>query len=105
MTQWRIALVWMVVALIAGCNKGAGGEEKPGGASDLTGVAECDEYIQKMQACLSKMPAEAKAPLEAGFKQAREGWKEQAKSSGGKEGLKTTCKTALDSFAANPPCK
>ena len=105
MAQWRIALVW-TVALVVGCSKGTGGgEEKPGGATDLTGVTECDEYIQKMQACLSKMPAEAKAPLEAGFKQARDGWKEQAKSSGGKEGLKTTCKTALDSFTANPPCK
>jgi hypothetical protein len=90
---------------VAACSKGSGSDGTPGAASDVTGVAECDEYVQKMEACLSKIPPESKASLEAGFKQAREGWKEQATSAAGKEGLKGTCKTALDSFTANPPCK
>lgn len=76
----------------------------PAGGGDV-GVAECDDYIKKMEACIGKMPAEAKAAMEQGFKQSKDAWKQAAATPQGKEGLKTACKAALDALANNPACK
>jgi hypothetical protein len=91
-----------LAALGAGCSKEGGGEGEHG---DKVGVAECDDYITKYSACLGKMPAAAKAPMESAFKQMRESWKTAAAQPGGKDALKTSCKTLVDSLATNPACK
>jgi hypothetical protein len=69
------------------------------------GVAECDEYITKMRACLDKMPAEAKAATQQGFEQSIAAWKQAASNEAAKAGLATGCKSALDALAQNPACK
>ena len=74
------------------------------GGGDV-GVQECDDYIKKMEACMGKMPAEAKAAMEQGFKQSKDAWTQAAATPQGKEGLKTACKAALDALANNPACK
>lgn len=109
------------VAFTMGCSKSedkkpeaapaAKPEEKKGeaaapaaGGGDV-GVAECDDYIKKMEGCMGKMPAEAKTAMEQGFKQSKDAWKQAAATPQGKEGLKTACKAALDALANNPACK
>ena len=98
-----------LVALGAGCSKEsgapAGGDDKAGASGDKIGVAECDEYITKFQACMGKMPAAAKPAQEQAFKQMHDSWKAAAATQAGKDGLKTGCKSALDALANNPACK
>jgi hypothetical protein len=105
-----IAGVLLFALAAVGMTTGCGGGDKKEGdgaaaAGDSVGVAECDEYLTKMEACLGKMPAEAKAAQEQAFKQSREAWKQAAATPQGKEGLKTTCKASLDALAQNPMCK
>src|SRR3954471_13519664 len=96
MTKWLIALL-ATGALLAGCSKDEGG----GGAKgDSVGVAECDDYIKKMEACFSKDPA-TKTAAEPGLKQMKEAWKTAAAQGGAaKDALKTGCTSAA---AAIPP--
>ena len=69
------------------------------------GIAECDEYVTKMRACLEKMPAEAKAATQQGFEQSITAWKQAASNEAAKAGLASGCKSALDALAQNPVCK
>ena len=69
------------------------------------GVAECDDYIKKMAACMDKMPAASKTAMEQGFKASKDAWKQAAATPQGKDSLKTACKAAGDALASNPMCK
>jgi hypothetical protein len=92
-----------LMILAAGCGKE---EEKTAASGDAIGVAECDDYLKKVESCMGKMPAEGKAAMESAMKTNRDAWKEAAKNTAGKDALKTGCKAALDAFtSANPTCK
>ena len=64
-----------------------------------TGVAECDEYITKYEACLTKI-AKAAPQVESSMKQAfeaqRTGFKQAASTPQGKATLASTCKQAIE---------
>ena len=75
-----------------------------GGGGDI-GVAECDDYIKKMQDCLGKMPDAAKTAMESAFNQSKIAWKQAAATQAGKDALKLSCKTMVDTLAQNPACK
>jgi hypothetical protein len=98
-----------LVVLGAGCgNEKAGdGKDAKGTAAsgDSIGVAECDDYFKKLDACMGKMPAAGKAAFEQSRKQNHDAWKAAAATPQGKEGLKTGCKAAVDALAQNPACK
>ena len=103
MKKTMIALLLAAGALMIG----VGCEKKPddakAGGGDSVGVAECDDYLKKMEACFSKDPA-TKTAMEPGMKQSREAWKAAAATGGAaKDALKTTCKASLDALPAN--CK
>ena len=93
----------LVVGVGCGGDK-AGGDAKPGDAAG-TGVAECDDYIKKYEACLSKVPAAGKPAMETAFKTQRESFKQGASTPEGKKALKGTCTQLLSSLAQNPMCK
>lgn len=100
-----LLLAMATAGFAVGCGGGdkkEGGDAKTGG--DSVGVAECDDYLKKAEACTSKMPAEGKAAWETGIKTSRDAWK-QAASGPGKDALKTSCKAALDGLNQNPACK
>jgi len=73
----------------------------PTGSGDV-GVAECDDYIKKMTACLSSMDPAVKAASESAFKQTTDAWRAAAATPEGKAGLAMGCKAALDSIP--PTC-
>lgn len=104
MKKTMIALLLAAGALMIG----VGCEKKPeegakAGGGDSVGVAECDDYLKKMEACFAKDPA-TKTAMEPGLKTSREAWKTAAASGGAaKDALKTTCKASLDALPAN--CK
>lgn len=103
MTKHGLVIGLVVMGLVASaCSKK---EEASGGGGNSIGVAECDDYIKKYQACIDKMPAAAKSTAEQGFKVQIEAWKTSAATAEGKAALKTGCKATLDALANNPACK
>ena len=64
--------------------------------SGSVGVAECDDYIAKMTACVDKLPEAQKASTLQSFEASKKAWTEQAANPEAKAQLSTACKTALD---------
>jgi hypothetical protein len=104
----RIVLAVLVVGMgVVGlaCNKDSAGGSGGGAAAsgDSIGVKECDDYLEKVDACFAKDPA-TKAAMAQGTKAQRDAWKAAAATN--KDALKVGCKAALDNFAtAMPNCK
>ena len=96
----------IAIALMLGTVFAVGCDKKEEASGDKIGIAECDEYFDKVEACMGKMPAEAKGAMEEAKKTFQTTWKEQAKAGGAqKDALKTGCKAAVDALASNPMCK
>jgi len=102
--QWTAA--FLALGLVA-C--GGGGAQssagKPASSAPVTsvakaadfGVPECDEYINKYQACIdSKVPEAARQMVRQSFDQTKASWKQAAATPEGKAGLSMSCKMALD---------
>lgn len=69
------------------------------------GVAECDRYLEKYEACLAKMPPAAMHAVQEALKAQRAGFKQVATMPEGRAALAASCKMALDALAQNPMCK
>ena len=62
----------------------------------VTGVAECDEYISKYEACVKdKVPASMRAQMQTTLDASRNAWKTAASTPQGKATLAKTCTDAL----------
>ena len=73
-------------------------------AGDSVGVAECDEYIKKYEACLTKIASkapQAEPALKTAFEAQRNGFKTAASTPQGKATLATACKQAIDTAKAS----
>jgi hypothetical protein len=70
-------------------------------SGDKIGVAECDDYITKMEACISKLPAAAKATYDKAFEQTRKQWREAANNPQSKAAMAQGCKAATDTAKAS----
>lgn len=76
----------------------------PSAGSKPVGIAACDEYLRKMDACLSKTDPAARAATETSFKQTGDAWRAAAASGNAtRDALATGCQAALD--AIPPFCK
>jgi hypothetical protein len=65
---------------------------------DKIGVPECDEYLDKYQACISgKVPEAARAQYETTLAQTRKSWRDLAANPQTKASLAAACKTATES--------
>jgi len=63
-------------------------------AADKVGVAACDEFLTKYEACItSKVPAAQQSALKTQFEQTRNAWAEMAKNASTKPALESSCKT------------
>ncbi|WP_075574944.1 hypothetical protein ABU614_13955 [Lysobacter firmicutimachus] len=70
-------------------------------AADSVGVAECDDYLNKIAACLAdKVPEAQRAAFQTGIDSSRNAWKQAAATPEGKAGLAQACKMALDQSKA-----
>lgn len=68
-------------------------------STDSVGVPECDEYIKKYEACLTKIAAKApqvESSMKTAFKTQRDGFKQAAANPQSKATLASTCKQAMD---------
>ena len=92
------SLCLAIGALMLAC--GGGADTTNGGATasgDKIGVAECDEFIQKYEACVnSKVPESARSMVKANLETMRNAWKKAAETPQGKTSLAQGCKTALE---------
>jgi len=71
-------------------------------SADKIGVAECDEYIAKYEACInSKVPEAMRATYKGAFDAQRKAWRDAAATPAGKAGLAQACKAALDTTKAS----
>jgi hypothetical protein len=69
---------------------------------EKVGVAECDDFLAKYEACVSgKVPAAAQATFKTSLETWRSSWKKLAETPQGKTGLATACKAAADQAKAS----
>ncbi|MEO8197387.1 MAG: hypothetical protein ABI689_11780 [Thermoanaerobaculia bacterium] len=62
-----------------------------------TGVAECDEYLRKWDACLAtKITGDAHEQVKVALDATREAWKRKVATPEGKAGLAAACRDAAD---------
>ena len=65
------------------------------------GVPECDDYLDKYEACVnSKVPEAARASLKQSLDATRGAWKSALATPNGKEGLAAACKQAHEASRA-----
>lgn len=70
-------------------------ETQVNAAGDGIGVPECDDYLNKYQACVaSKVPEAARASMTQALDQMRSGWRTAATTPEGKAGLASACSQA-----------
>jgi hypothetical protein len=62
-----------------------------------TGIAVCDDFLTKYEACIvSKVPAAQKAMFKGQLDQTRRTWADMAKNPGTKSALEDVCKQSID---------
>jgi hypothetical protein len=98
-----ITLLMMSGCVVVGCGKKEQEEPKPAAAAvvaaDSVGVAECDDYLKKIDQCVVTNPAQ-KAAMEQTKTQMVAMFKSMATAPGGKEKLKADC---VDHLKLLPP--
>jgi len=73
----------------------AAATDAPAASQDEVGVAECDEYITKYRACMSKLPEEGRAAYQQALDQMISGWKQVPTES--RSSLAEGCKMSIES--------
>jgi hypothetical protein len=62
-----------------------------------TGIAVCDDFLTKYEACVSsKVPAAQRAMFKGQLDQTRRTWSDMAKNPGTKSSLEGVCKQSID---------
>lgn len=71
-------------------------------SADKIGVPECDDYIAKVNACISsKVPEAARAAFKTSMDSSMKAWKTAAATPQGKAGLAAGCKQATETMKAS----
>jgi hypothetical protein len=87
MARLRFAVLAFALPIVACSGRSAS-------TTGSVGVAECDEYVTKVNACMAKEPR-MKA-MEPGFRAQQDAWKQMAKNNAAT--VQANCKTALQSL-------
>jgi hypothetical protein len=65
-------------------------------SGEKIGIPECDDFIAKYEACVSKAPEAQRAQFQAGLKQWRDSWRQLAQNPMTKGTLAAACKQAAE---------
>ncbi len=66
------------------------------------GVEECDDYIEKWQACVNdKVPEAARAAFKSSFDTTTADWRKAASTEAGRKGLAAGCTAAMEAAKAS----
>ena len=96
----------LALGLAAGCSqhRDPKDDERPA-PPEAIGVAECDEYVARYEACLEKMPGPAgEAPRQALHAQ-RESLRATAANPSSRAAVKRTCRELMEGLAQNAACR
>ena len=69
-------------------------------SDEKIGIQECDDFIAKYDACLTKVPEMVRGPFKNALTEWRKSWKELAKDPANREKLTTACKQAAEQQAS-----
>jgi hypothetical protein len=108
--NWRVSMSLirtlsvslLLAATLAACSKSpSGGSAATSGSADVvTGIADCDEFLNAYEQCLAdKIPAESRAQMQAGIAQWKSAWKTMAENSATRDSLPGVCKQTREATA------
>lgn len=70
-------------------------------SAQTTGVAACDDFLKKYEACVTtKVPAAQKATYQGQFDQMRKAWADAARNATAKASLESSCRQMSDQMKA-----
>jgi hypothetical protein len=70
-------------------------------SAQTTGIAACDDFLKKYEACVtSKIPAAQKTTFQGQLDQMRKAWSDAANNPGAKAALESTCKQSAEQTKA-----
>lgn len=78
------------------------GEKEPA-ADDSSGVQECDDYVAALEACIAKLPAEQRAPMETQLRNQKEALGKADPLA--KKQMRDGCRTGRATLNADQRCK
>jgi hypothetical protein len=68
-----------------------------GASAQTTGVAACDDFLKKYEACVTgKVPAAQRATFQTQLDQTRKTWTELSKNPQAKSALEASCKQTIE---------
>ncbi|MGE0425970.1 MAG: hypothetical protein AB7O88_27160 [Reyranellaceae bacterium] len=70
----------------------------PAMAQDKVGIAACDDFLEKYEACVTKMPAASQQAVKDSIVQMRTSWKAAAGDPNSKAALESACKSSAASM-------
>lgn len=70
----------------------------PALAQDKVGVAACDDFLEKYEACVAKMPAASQQAVKDSIVQMRTAWKSSATDANSRTALESACKSTASSM-------
>ena len=77
--------------------KPANSDKEVAANNDKIGVPECDDYLEKYEACIfGKVPEAARSAMKSSFEQTRKTWKDLAANPQTKASLASVCKQSKD---------
>jgi hypothetical protein len=92
--QWLTILAALAASLFA-CSRGEGTANSVASAGPI-GVAECDEYVNKYEKCVTEnAPVASRAQLKQNVDAMRSSWQQAAAKPAAAAGLAQGCKQAL----------
>ena len=86
-----------LAALLAGAASAVLTTIAPPAHAQSTGIAVCDDFLTKYEACISsKVPAAQQSMFKGQFDQTRKTWSDMAKDPATKSSLEGLCKLSID---------
>lgn len=70
----------------------------PAMAQEKVGVAACDDFLEKYEACVAKMPSASQQAVKDSIVQMRGAWKASATDASSKAALESACKSTAQSM-------
>ena len=95
-----MVLAILVAASVAACKKKDGGG---GGCGGESGVAECDDYLAKMDACAKKLGDKGGEGITKMANMMRGSWKDDVKDAAKKAEMPATCRGAIKDMKKQMP--
>jgi hypothetical protein len=85
--NWLFSLAFVVAPMVMGCNQPPASKPSTAPAAGNTiGVAECDDYLSKVEACIANhVPEDARAMQRQSMDQMRDRWRQAAENPTAKE--------------------